>query len=208
MRILLLCLLSLTTSILLPAQQNADTHSGRGEEKQIVRVQDALIDAYIHRDVAILERILADDYNYIDDDGLVMNKQQILQEFKSGDDQVTSYERQDDKVRVFANVAVMTYRYQTEETYKGQNVGGDLRLTRIFAKPDGRWQMVGAQDTRVISDPVLTSASSRDELTLKKLEQDWLDAYREGNAYKMSKILADDFVGRWGMEGPRPRTSN
>ncbi len=44
----------------------------------------------------------------------------------------------------------MTYRYQTVETYKGQNVGGDLRLTRIFVKRSGRWQMVGAQDTRVV----------------------------------------------------------
>jgi ketosteroid isomerase-like protein len=197
MRILLLWLLSLTTSIVVSPQENTDTHSGRAEETEVVRAQDALIDAYIHRDVAVLERILADDYTYIDDDGLVMNKQQILGEFKSGDDQFTSYKRRDDKVRVYGNVAVMTYRYQTEETYKGQEVGGDLRLTRIFVKRDGRWQMVGAQDTRVISDPVLTSASSSDQLTLKKLEQDWLDAYREGNADKMGKILADDFIGRW-----------
>jgi len=36
-----------------------------------------------------------------------------------------------------------------------------------------------------------------DVLTLKQLEQDELDAYREGDAEKMDKILADDFVGRW-----------
>ena len=32
---------------------------------------------------------------------------------------------------------------------------------------------------------------------LKQLEQDGLDAYREDEADKMSRILADDFVGRW-----------
>jgi creatinine amidohydrolase/Fe(II)-dependent formamide hydrolase-like protein len=32
---------------------------------------------------------------------------------------------------------------------RGHEVGGDLRLTRIFAKPNGRWVMVGAQDTKV-----------------------------------------------------------
>ena len=32
---------------------------------------------------------------------------------------------------------------------------------------------------------------------LKQLEQDWLDTYREGDADKMGKILADDFIGRW-----------
>jgi len=51
MRILLVWLLSLTTSIVVSAQQNAGTHSGRAvAETEIVGVQDALIAAYIHRD--------------------------------------------------------------------------------------------------------------------------------------------------------------
>ena len=40
-------------------------------------------------------------------------------------------------------------------------------------------------------------AESKDALTLKQLEQDWLDSYREGDADKMDRILADDFIGRW-----------
>ena len=40
-------------------------------------------------------------------------------------------------------------------------------------------------------------SQSKDVLTLKQLEQDWLGAYREGDADKMGKILADDFIGRW-----------
>ena len=193
----MLMLLLLATSIVLPVQQNVGAHSASGEEQQIVRVQDALIDAYLHHDYAVLERVLADDYTYIDDDGLVLNKQQILQEFNSGDDRITSYKRQDDNVRVFGDAAVMTYHYQFEETYKGHEVGGHMRLTRIFAKRNGRWLMVGTQDTRVNPQPDFTSLSSSDELTLKKLEQDWLDSYREGDADKMGKILADDFIGRW-----------
>jgi hypothetical protein len=92
----------------------------------------------------------------------------------------------------------MTYRYQEQETYKGHEVGGDMRLTRIFAKRNGHWVMVAAQDTKVNPQPDFTGFSSNDEQTLKQLEQDWLDAYREGNAEKMGKILGDDFVGRWG----------
>src|SRR5690349_11673527 len=40
-------------------------------------------------------------------------------------------------------------------------------------------------------------SESKNVLTLKQLEQDWLDAYREGDAAKLGKILADDFIGRW-----------
>jgi ketosteroid isomerase-like protein len=180
------------------ASASTSANNSVGEEKEVVRVQDALIDAYLKHDTATLDRILADDYIYIDDDGFVLSKQQILDEFNSGDDRITFYKRQDDKVRVFDDTAIMTYRYQTEETYKGHEVGGDLRLTRVFAKRNGRWLMVGAQDTRVNPQPDFTSLTSNDEVALKQLEQDWLDSYREGDAEKMSKILADDFVGRWG----------
>jgi len=49
------------------------------------------------------------------------------------------------------------------------------------------------------SAPAATEVSeSQDVKMLKQLEHDWLDSYREGNADKMSKILADDFIGRWG----------
>ncbi len=65
--------------------------------------------------------------------------------------------------------------------------------------------MVAAQDTRVTSEPDFTSLNSNDERTLKQLEQDWLDTYREGDADKLSRILADDFVGRWGREHPDKR---
>lgn len=49
----------------------------------------------------------------------------------------------------------------------------------------------------VAQGPEGKPSESKNVLTLKQLEQDWLDAYREGDAAKMDKILADDFIGRW-----------
>jgi len=52
-------------------------------------------------------------------------------------------------VRLYGDVAVLTYRYQSTETYNGRNSGGDYRVTRILVKRGGRWQLVGGQETRV-----------------------------------------------------------
>ena len=73
-------------------------------------VQDALIEAYIHSDIATLDRILADEYTFINDDaGGVATKKQILDSFKSGGDRaITSYKRQGDQVRIYGDVAVLT----------------------------------------------------------------------------------------------------
>ena len=82
-------LLLLTTSIVAFAQEPArvDPAHGAGDEVRRVQdalVQDALIDAYVHRDTAALDRILADEYTFInDDEGGVVNKKQILDSFRS-----------------------------------------------------------------------------------------------------------------------------
>ena len=154
MRALLLFLLSIASAMAFaqgPAQAESRHHNHQAEA-EILRIQDTLIEAYINRDVATLDRILADEYTFINDDaGGVANKKQILESFKSGGDrQITSYKRQDDKVRFYGDVAVLTYRYQSTETYQARQNGGDFRVIRIFAKNNGRWQAVGGQETRVM----------------------------------------------------------
>ena len=151
MRIILLVLVSLATSRFTFAYESAREIPVLTAEEEVLRVQDALIDAYIRRDVTAVDRILAGEYIFINDDaGGVTNKKQILDSFSSGGNrQIISYKRQDDNVRVYGDVAVLTYRYQSEETFKGQANGGNFRVTRILVKRDGRWQMVGGQETRI-----------------------------------------------------------
>jgi len=147
-----------------PAQQVGSTQSAAENADGIRGAQDALIAAYIHRDTAALDRILADEYTFINDDaGGVANKKQILDGFKAGGDrEITSYARRDDQVRMYGDVAVLTYRYQSTETYKGRENGGDFRVTRILVKRDGRWQAVGGQETRVSgSEPSASLPSTK-----------------------------------------------
>ena len=120
-------------------------------DAQVRKAQDELIDAYLRRDVGALDRLLADEYTFVNDDaGGVADKKQILASFGSGGDRtITSYQRQDDRVRLYGDVAVLTYRYQSTESYEGQKSGGDYRVTRLLVKRDGRWQMVRGQETRV-----------------------------------------------------------
>lgn len=119
------------------------------EEREIVKVQDALIDAFINSDVETMARILADDFSFIDDDGVVLNKRQLIDFLRSGEDRVISYRRQDDRVRFYNNVAILSYCCRIDETVKGRDVSGDFRVTRIFVKRRGRWQIVGGQDTPI-----------------------------------------------------------
>jgi hypothetical protein len=57
-------MLIVMTSIAISAQETGDRCSGRQEEQEVIKVQNSLIDAYLHNDYAVLDRVLADDYAY------------------------------------------------------------------------------------------------------------------------------------------------
>ena len=97
---------------------------------------------------------------------MMVNKGEMLEFFRSADDKVVSFKRQDDKVRVYGNVAVATFRCKTEEIYKGQKVGGDFRLTRIFVKRNHNWLMVSGQQTRISTSPTLGNPQKDKDLSL------------------------------------------
>jgi len=131
--------------------QAADASASTAAEREIRLLQDQLINAYIHRDVAALEHLLADDYMFVESHGRVLSKAELIDNFGSGDRVLTSYVIDDDRVRVYDNAAVMTYHYRSKERYRGQDQGGDFRFIRVFAKRGDRWRMVAGQETAVTS---------------------------------------------------------
>lgn len=127
----------------------AQVNGAGSGESQIRRLHAQLIRGYMHGDAALLNRVLADDYTFIDDDGRLLTKPHIVESFRSGDHHILSYKMSEEKVRMYGNMAIMTYRYVSTETYKGQDYRGDDRMTRVFAKKSGRWQIVAGQETRI-----------------------------------------------------------
>ena len=123
------------------------------QEMEVHTVQDALVQAYIHRDLAAMNSILADDYIFIGEDGSVSTKPQIIAMFKSGEQTVTSYDRDSETVRVYGDAAVMTYHYVSKETSKGAPADSDNWFTRVFVRRGGQWQVVSGHETRVHKEP-------------------------------------------------------
>ena len=141
------CLL-LFAFLITGATLKADPRSS--DVQQVIRLQSELVDAYIHRDFSTLDRILADDYVFTNDDGMVELKPQVVADFSRGGERtITSYKISDQIVRVYGDAAVMTYGYTSRETYNAHEVGGAFRITRVFARFDGHWRMVAGHECRV-----------------------------------------------------------
>jgi ketosteroid isomerase-like protein len=98
------------------------------------------------KDEEALGRILADDWFYLGPQG-TMTKAQELAEVRKRDENIASLTLQDMKVRVYGDVAIVTFREQEISTKKHADSSGRFLYTDVFVKRQGRWQAVNSQGT-------------------------------------------------------------
>jgi ketosteroid isomerase-like protein len=138
----------LALAVAVQAQTPAQTKSG-GVEQELIKLENEWADAWVKRDVAFFDRIIADDYTWTSPWGEVWTKAQDLALVKSGKDVIKSWVLADIKVRVYGDTAVVTGRNTVKETYKSEDVSGQNRWTHTWVKRAGRWQCVAAHSSEI-----------------------------------------------------------
>ena len=116
---------------------------------EVLKTDNARIQARAIGDRATLSRIYADDYVLITAEGVVRSKRDQIDELKSGKLRFAPLVPTERTVRLFGNVALVTSRDPASIIRNGQQIGGDLRMVRVYVRRLGRWQLVSAQATRV-----------------------------------------------------------
>jgi len=126
-------------------------NEGKTEGKGNITVEQALMqmerdwtEAQLKKDVATLDKILADDWVAQTPDG-TQTKAQALADLKSGDFKQDSWTPGDMQARVFGETAVVTGTHYEKSSYKGKDISGHYVWTDVFVKRQGRWQAVASQ---------------------------------------------------------------
>src|SRR5712692_11933054 len=121
------------------AGQNASDN--RILEGTVLRLDAELRRALTSQDLSALEQIYADDYLHVDSNGVATTKAQRIAELKTGQRIYTSSERDDVRVRIYGNIAVMTSR----DTLHGKAISAKLppqrRTTLAYSNQNGRLQL-------------------------------------------------------------------
>jgi ketosteroid isomerase-like protein len=138
----------LAFAVAIQAQTPAQTETGSVEQK-LIKLENEWADAWVKRDVAFFDRIIADDYTWTSPWGDVWTKAQDLALVKSGEAVIKSWVLADMKVHVYGDTAVVTGRNTIKETYKGEDVSGQNRWTHTWVKRAGRWQCVAAHSSEI-----------------------------------------------------------
>jgi ketosteroid isomerase-like protein len=118
-------------------------------EQELLKLEQDWSNADLKGDVAVLDRILAEDWRITDNDGAIRIKAQTLAAFKSGEIKISSMVSDDMKVRVYGDAAVVTGRDTVKGMWLGKDISGQERWTDTWIRRDGRWQCVATHSSKV-----------------------------------------------------------
>jgi ketosteroid isomerase-like protein len=108
--------------------------------EELVELEHELVRAVQEHDVARLEELLAEEFTLdgaagqLDRDGLLAAA--------AGPYQIEEFAYDEIDPDVYGNTAVVLSRYRQRGSFAGRDVSGSLRVTDVWVRRDGRWQLV------------------------------------------------------------------
>ncbi|MFL6467920.1 MAG: nuclear transport factor 2 family protein [Pyrinomonadaceae bacterium] len=128
---------------------NTQAQNAASSEQEIGALLDQYNEALLKKDAATLDRIWADDLSFVNLRGQLLTKKDRIDNIKTGATALKSADVSDQKVRMYGDTAVATLVVKIDGQYSGQEGTGSFRVTTVWAKPKGMWQMVAVQMTPI-----------------------------------------------------------
>jgi hypothetical protein len=114
-------------------------------EDELIRLEQTLARAWVERDRASIEKILAPEWSVTDGSGQVLSRETVLRDaFDRGSRAVESMQIDDVRLRLYGSAAVVTGRTTASGRVDGSQVKTRLRFTDVFVKTSTGWRAVAS----------------------------------------------------------------
>jgi hypothetical protein len=119
-----------------------------GREQAVRAAELARFQANIDADASTLNRLLADDLDYVHSNGDIDTKASFIESLTSGWRDYLSIEPTIEKVRLFGNFAIVRGTARVKVTTRGVPADINLGYTDTWIWKDHRWQMTAWHSSR------------------------------------------------------------
>ena len=129
------------------AKSDADLYNDDYEE--IRQLECEWGNAYLNKNLDILDQIMSDDYVFTDPAGRIIGKAESLTHVKAAQIVFESTNSNNVEIRIYKDTAIVTARSVFRGRYKGLNISGQYQYTDVFIRQQERWRAVASQATLV-----------------------------------------------------------
>lgn len=110
---------------------------------EVIAVQNRFDEAELHADRATLHELIAEDFRSIGPKGFVLDKQQWIDRHDRF--QYHELHTSDMEVHRYGDAAIVRNLQTNHASYDDQQVRLRVRVSQVWVKQDGRWQIAGIQ---------------------------------------------------------------
>jgi ketosteroid isomerase-like protein len=119
----------------------------KGEEGQILALENAWNAAELQHDPGALDQLLTDDFVITEPDGTLQTKKEHMAFTKDKSYHYDLLVSEDFKIKVYGTVGVVTGTYHEKGKYKGKVFDRRGRFTDTWIKLNGMWHCVASHDS-------------------------------------------------------------
>jgi ketosteroid isomerase-like protein len=164
-------------------------------EQEILKIHDGLDKAFIKKDVAFFENVIAADYVYSDPRGRTFdragNLEQLKKEWADTSYKAISATTENPKVRIIGNTALITadWTFTSQGTSPNSLEHFDRgRYTGVYEKRDGKWMLIAEHFSEAPHDKKLM------EQQVMKAGLQYGQIIKAQDASGAELILADEYT--------------
>jgi len=118
-------------------------------EREVLQADQARVKALIENDLDALEQLLADDLTYVHSNGMLDTKESYIGGLRSGNSRYLSMDMSDVVVRPLGETALINAKFNARVKVGDREINPQPRALIVYARRDGRWQMVAWQSTPI-----------------------------------------------------------
>ena len=135
-------------SVFLPAFAQ-EKKASNSVEQAALKLEQQWEDALLKSDVAALDKLYDESMVYTHSSGAVDNKSTYIGNIKSGATKYESMKRDDIKVSVYGNTALVTCHWEVHVLNRENKIDTNARYLHVYVKQKDGWKMVAHQATRI-----------------------------------------------------------
>jgi len=146
--------IAMVIALLWPSIRSCATEKQRAISATICRTENELDHAEMRHDRSVLTAAFSDEYQHINFLGAVSDKNSEIEFFTCADFALEGASVQGCTVRVYKHLAVATgINNWNGARYRGRDLSGQYRFTRVYVLRDGRWQIVASHASQILHQP-------------------------------------------------------
>lgn len=119
------------------------------DETDVAAAVDKLTHAMLHKDIAQLEALTADNLTYGHSSGNIQDKKAFISDIETGKSAFKELKMLDQKITLSGDVALVRHHFSAQAIHKEKGiVPTEIENFQIWQKQDGKWLLIGRQAFR------------------------------------------------------------